>query len=101
MSEATAPGFGRSGILISTPIDGGPVVVTDTVSCCHCGRVWLWRPGSGRRRGYCMRCHGITCGSALCDACAPQEQQLENAESGRPILFRPTMGRVEAEPPRG
>lgn len=98
--RASAPAGQVSGLLISTPHEGGPVVVTDTVSCCHCGRVWLWQPGSGRQRGWCGRCHGITCGSRRCDHCVPQEQQLENMERNQPLDFRPILGRVEGDVPR-
>lgn len=93
----TAPAGKRSGILISTPYDGGPVVIQDTVMCCHCGRHWLVRPGSGKRRGICLNCGGITCGKKKCDKCVPLEQRLENWEAGRDEDYRP----IRASVPEG
>lgn len=97
----SAPTGQKRGVLVSTPYEGGPVVQTDIVQCCHCSRVWVWVPGSGRRRGFCMRCNGITCGSHTCDACVPFEQQLDNMECGRPVDFRPIVASVTAAPPKG
>jgi hypothetical protein len=82
--RATAPRHSRAGVLIITPWDGGPVQMQDTVQCVHCGRHWIWKPGSGRRRGWCSLCNGITCGKKKCDRCVPIEQWLENVEKGRP-----------------
>jgi hypothetical protein len=94
MSEVAAPAGLRSGILISTPFDSDRVVICDTVQCCHCGRQWVYQKGSGRKRGFCLRCKGITCGNANCDACVPFEQQLENSEAGRPLHHRPIIASV-------
>jgi hypothetical protein len=74
------------GLLITTPDDGSPEQQLDTVQCVHCGRHWVYtravleaiRGGLG----FCQRCNGITCGQA-CQACVPQEQQLDNIEAGR------------------
>ena len=88
-----------NGVLISTPLDSDRVTVQDTAQCCHCGRNWVVKPGSGRKRGLCLRCNGITCGSARCDACVPLEQRLENVESGRPEDYRPIRATVPAAPP--
>jgi len=78
----TVPSSQRSGILISMPIDNDRVQQQDTVSCCHCGRVWLWVKGSGRVRGWCMRCNGVTCGNQACDECVPMLQMIQNLENG-------------------
>jgi hypothetical protein len=89
----TAPTGLRSGVLLTIPHDGGPVVQSDTVQCCHCGATWVFAPGSGRRRGRCGPCGGLTCGP-LCPArgsCVPMEQMLDNWEHGRPDDFRPTV----------
>lgn len=90
MSHAAPSHVRMRGTLISTPIDSDKVVQRDCVQCVHCSRVWLWEPGSGRRRGYCLRCNGITCGRPLCDnACMPILQMIENMEAGRPWDWRP------------
>jgi hypothetical protein len=94
MSEVCAPAGQRSGILISTPLDSDRIQIQETVRCCHCGKQWVWIKGSGRKRGFCLRCKGITCGGEKCDKCVPFEQQLENCESGRPIDYRPIIASV-------
>lgn len=67
----------------------GPTVRGDTVCCVHCKHTWLFIPGSGRLRGWCHRCGGLTCGSPACDLCVPFEARLENLEAGRPELTPP------------
>lgn len=67
----------------------GEIDRVETKKCVHCGRHFHARPGSGKIRGYCARCNGVFC-SPTCTACVPEEQQLDNREAGRPLLFRPT-----------
>ena len=50
--------------------------VADTQQCCHCGRHFIVRRGSGRTRGWCLCCGKVTCGAPQCDACVPTERQL-------------------------
>ena len=47
-----------------------------TLSCVHCQRTWVVKPGSGRARGWCMKCNGPTCGGQACQTCVPFERQL-------------------------
>lgn len=102
-------GLPMRGTLISTPLDSDCVVERQTVQCVHCGRVWLWQPGSGRVRGFCTRCNGITCGSHACDVCVPLLQLVENLEAGmgyeQARLHRPIRasvpGGVPGQGPRG
>lgn len=96
--HAKPPGTVGS-ILISTPNDSDRSVEISMVQCCHCGRHTPYVPGSGRRRGFCMRCARLTCGDPRCDACLPIEQWLENREAGRPDDFYPTQVSVPAAPP--
>lgn len=84
LGNHAAPESQRCGVIISTPIDGGPPSHTDLVQCIHCQRVWLWQPGSGRKRGFCTNCNGITCGCKRCDTCVHAEKQLELMEAGVP-----------------
>lgn len=79
----------ESGWLFITDPDSDKCVTIATVQCKHCGRHWLWKKGSGRKRGWCTRCNGFTCGNDLCDYCVPQEQLLENIEQGRDLAYRP------------
>ena len=94
-----AKGFRRfsvsepSGTLHSFGGDGSEQIL-DTTQCVHCGRHWIWVPGSGKERGFCTQCGGLTCGEPKCDACIPMEQQIENMESGRDLAFRPIMSSV-------
>lgn len=52
----------------------------DTMQCCHCGGHWVRRPGSGKVRGFCLRCNDVTCGGPRCDDCIPQELLMEITE---------------------
>lgn len=36
--------------------------------CVHCQFTWEYHPGSGDRRGYCLRCGGFLCARAECFA---------------------------------
>ena len=79
------------GELIITPYDGGKVERSALVRCAHCDYTWQFRPGSGVRRGRCMRCGGLVCGRPYCRVlqCTSAEQRLENLEAGRPLDWRP------------
>lgn len=35
--------------------------------CVHCQFLWTYQPGSGTRRGYCLRCDGWLCGRPECE----------------------------------
>ena len=79
---------GASGFIIITSPDG-PDVELETRRCSHCGSHWVHEPGSGRKRGYCMKCSGPTCGTKKCDECVPHEAEIELMEgilSGAPAL---------------
>lgn len=64
--------------------------IADTLQCCHCGAHFEVVKGSGRKRGFCMCCNGVTCGKPECDLCVPAEQQLENMEANRPVWWVPS-----------
>lgn len=40
----------------------------DYLQCVHCGYTWIVQPGSGRKRGFCSQCPGVTCGKRACQA---------------------------------
>lgn len=65
--------------------DGGSqsgwTVVGETVQCVHCAKHWIMEPGSGRERGFCRNCMGVTCGAEGCYNCLPQEKWLEQMEA--------------------
>lgn len=69
----------------------------DTLSCCHCRKHWEVRIGSGRERGFCTLCMGVTCGAPACDACIPFNLRLDNVAAGLPKLTpRPAQAVVPA-----
>lgn len=78
-------------IIVSDPGADKPILEIGTVQCVHCGCHYPVRPGSGKIRGFCMRCNGPICGPG-CAECVPTEQMLENIEKGRPLNYRPIIG---------
>ncbi len=60
--------------IVSDPIRG--VKEYYSASCCHCGFNWWVIPGSGRKRGWCMKCMHLTCGKKECMECVPRQDQL-------------------------
>lgn len=48
--------------------------VASTLMCCHCGKHWIPRKGSGIRRGLCMFSMQVLCGDQACfDKCTCRE----------------------------
>lgn len=97
--EAISDRF-RAGVLTSTPIEGGPAVQADILSCIHCGFTWVPAPGSGRLRGFCGKCNGYVCGRHFCTmlGCVHRERIIENLERGRPLNFNPIIVSVPDNP---
>ena len=93
MISSLAPAHSRVGLFTETPLDGGKPRQADLVCCAHCGFVWVWRKGSGCRRGWCGRCNGLVCGRAACRvrACCSWRQGLDNLEAGRAVDYRPVL----------
>lgn len=60
----------------------------ETRQCIHCGKHWVYVPGSGTERGWCMRCHGLTCGAQKCKNCVPYEAQIEIMEGAKEVTAR-------------
>lgn len=58
---------------------GNPVA--DTLQCAHCGGHFEVKPGSGKRRGWCLKCSAPLCGQAGCMVCVPMERMLERIEA--------------------
>jgi len=77
-----------AGALIQVNLEDDRGTTKDTQLCVHCGMHWVPRRGSGRRRGWCWRCTGATCGKQACETrCVPMERMIELLEA---------RGRVEA-----
>lgn len=55
-------------------------LVAETHQCVHCGKHFTVQPGSGKMRGFCLKCMGPTCGAKECDICRPYEKQIEEIE---------------------
>ena len=78
------PGKQRSGYGELSYKDSDRKEGCDTVQCCHCSYTWVYTPGSGRTRGICLRCNGITCGRDCCEkkGCVFKEAFLDLMEQG-------------------
>ena len=89
------PGWAK-GVLISTPVEGGPTEERDLVQCVHCQYSWVWEPGSGKLRGYCTRCNGPVCGHRACRerGCVHHEQLLHAIEEQRTVASLPITARA-------
>lgn len=57
--------------------------LADTLTCKHCGFTWIPIVGSGKIRGWCSKCNGVTCGRPECDNCYPAEKRLDDYEKGK------------------
>ena len=57
--------------------------IADTLTCVHCGYTWIPIKGSGKIRGFCGKCHGVTCGRPECITCLPKEKRLDLYEKGK------------------
>lgn len=69
---------------ISGPLLPDQMPEGDTLMCVHCQCHWAIRPGSGTKRGFCLRCNGPTCGKQDCETrCIPFEKAIEAMEKGK------------------
>lgn len=64
------------------------IQVSSTHQCCHCGGHFEMRKGSGRRRGFCMKCMRLTCGAHECDPCVPWEAKMEILEGNQRTIAK-------------
>lgn len=77
--EAENAGKHASGAII---VDG--MHVADTMQCVHCGHQWIPVKGSGKKRGFCLNCGGVTCGSHQCETkCESFEKKLDLYDKGK------------------
>lgn len=51
----------------------GYKIEEETRQCVHCQAHWVYRPGSGIRRGYCLKHDGWLCGQ---DACIEEQKRI-------------------------
>lgn len=45
----------------------GHKIEEETRQCCHCQYTWVYKHGSGIRRGYCTKHDGWVCGRKECE----------------------------------
>lgn len=50
--------------------------------CAHCNFNWEYQPGSGIKRGFCVKCDGWLCGRPECDLLQKALLQQFNLEYG-------------------
>lgn len=51
-----------------TATGDGITIEGETRCCSHCGYTWEYQPGSGSRRGFCLKCRGLICARPECAA---------------------------------
>lgn len=57
-------------------------VAGETLQCRHCQAHWVIQRGSGKQRGFCLKCMGPTCGAPACESeCVPWEKMMERMEA--------------------
>ena len=69
-------------VTILDPGSDRPLLEVKMLKCVHCGGQYPCQPGSGKVRGFCMRCNGPVCGPG-CAECVPEEMMLEIIEGTR------------------
>lgn len=75
-------GHKPSGYIETGTAEGGRVE-RETRQCCHCQYTWIYKPGSGDRRGYCLKHNGFLCAR---DECMTEQLRMLDhyeRESGR------------------
>lgn len=65
-------------------ISTGPLgtIERDTKQCCHCGGHFQIIPGSGKTRGFCLKCTKVTCGNPACNEHFSIEERMDLFEKG-------------------
>lgn len=78
--------------------------VADTRQCVHCGKHEQIIPGSGKKRGMCLKCNnGFVCGAPACMVCIPYKIKIDYMEAKANndikaqlelLKFYPELGRI-------
>lgn len=76
ITEAAPTSMRRPGGTIC--IDGNEAA--NTCQCAHCGMHWIVVKGSGKKRGWCPTCGGVTCGKRGCLPCVSFQHKLDLQE---------------------
>lgn len=68
------PQYKGTGGYIRVDNPEGPPLERDTMQCVHCEKHWIVEPGSGKHRGWCLKCNGPVCGAHFCmTTCRPAD----------------------------
>ena len=74
----------KFGYIIITDPEKAGAEEHDCYLCCHCQRMVVVQPGSGKLRTWCHMCNAGTCGGLGCiKNCIPFEAKLEAMEGTR------------------
>lgn len=74
-----------------------------SITCCHCGRVFIPTAANPRPQNYCAKCDHYTCNHAVCSTeCNPIQRDLSLAQqypdAGQPFILRGRNGEVLYDP---
>lgn len=70
-------------VVITDPSLPGGKKEFENRQCAHCGYQWIYQPGSGKKRGICLGCNGMTCGKQACETkCLVLEKRFDMYEKG-------------------
>lgn len=62
-------------------VPGGTQLETATITCCHCGRVYVMNPKRTRERGHCRKCDAYVCDQPGCNAgCNPLKKHFDTLQ---------------------
>lgn len=87
LQRTSLAGRVKGHIEICGPLLPGQEPRGDTMMCVHCQKHWIIEPGSGMKRGFCLRCNGVTCGKQACETvCIPFEKALEMTENPNKVF---------------
>lgn len=70
------------GVIIITDPALNREIHMDAMSCVHCQELWVVVPGSGKTRGFCLKCMGPICGEKCAECTGPWEKRMERIEAG-------------------
>ncbi len=73
-------GKNDAGIIIISNGYAGTQTEEPTLQCIHCQHTWVRQPGSGIKRGFCMKCMGPICGPKCAECRGPWEKHLDRQE---------------------
>lgn len=69
---------GHKASAYSVRYDGdGKKIEEEHRQCAHCQYTWVYVPGSGKQRGFCLKCMAVLCGKPECmRTCVPWDKKV-------------------------